>query len=106
MISGAKLCLRNAWLHPPLHDGPHLRFYLYLTASRTTLQYHHFYNQPKNDFHTGIKDEADIICISSLRTFAFEAYIAKALESEFHYLSNSISRFQTSFQLKREEWLL
>merc|ERR1719317_1904580 len=30
--SGAKLCLRNAWLHPPLHNGPHLRFYLYLTA--------------------------------------------------------------------------
>ena len=40
MISGAKLCLRNAWLHPPLHDGPHLRFYLYLTASRLIFHFH------------------------------------------------------------------
>ena len=39
MISGAKLCLRNAWLHPPLHNGPHLRFYLYLTASRSTFHF-------------------------------------------------------------------
>ena len=81
----------------------HLRSFNYLQFLNT---YHHFYNQHKNDFHTGIKDEADIICISSLRTFAFEAYIAKVLESEFRYWSNSISRFQTSLQLKRKEWLL
>ena len=77
----------------------HLRSFNYLQFLNT-LRCHHFYNQHKNDFHTGIKDEADIICISSLRTFAFETYIAKALESEIHYLSNSISRFQTSSSLK------
>ena len=43
----------------------HLRSFNYLQFLNT-LRYHHFYNQHKNGFPTGIKDEADIICISSL----------------------------------------
>ena len=76
----------------------HLRSFNYLQFLNT-LRYHHFYN-PKMVFTQVSKIRLILFAFLHYWTFAFETYIAKALESEIHYLSNSISRFQTSSSLK------
>ena len=61
----------------------HLRSFNYLEFLNTS-RYHHFYN-PKMVFTQVSKIRLILFAFLHYWTFAFETYIAKALESEIHY---------------------